>query len=144
MEGVGSALSAAALNKGGYAQDTLAEFALSCQPVADFRKHQPSEKLNAIEAQFVTDKQEERQVLRSGANTGPRGTSPPKKSTPVKQDQGLGAVRATEEALAGARLKRTFATAPFFVTDESDVHLMVRVEPAVVHEPREAPEVMTI
>lgn len=92
------------------------------------------------EAQPGTDKQAARQELRSGANTGPRGKSPPLKSTSAKQDQGAGAATTLEEA----RLKRTFATAPFFRTTKSEVHLMVRDEPVVVHVPREVPDVFTI
>jgi hypothetical protein len=103
-------------------------------------KHQPSEKLKLTDAQPANDKQVARQELKSGANTGPRGTSPPKKSTPVKQDHGAGAASAPE----GARLKRTLATAPFLVMRVSDVHLMVRDEPVVVHMPREVPDVRTI
>ena len=79
-------------------------------PVDVLAKHQPSEKLKLTEAQPAIDKQAARQELRSGANTGPTGKSPPKKSTPEKHDQGAGA----DSALEGARLKRTFATAPLY------------------------------
>ena len=139
-EAVGSAPKASALKKGRYAQESLAELGWCDQPVDALMKHQPSEKLKLTDAQSANDKQVARQELKSGANTGPRGTSPPKKSTPVKQDHGAGAASAPE----GAKLKRTLATAPFLVMVESDVHLMVRDEPVVVHVPKEVPDVRTI
>ena len=103
-------------------------------------KHQPPKKSKLTEAQPAKDKQAARQELKAGANTGPMGKSPKLKSTPGKHDQGSGA----ESALEGARLKRTLATAPFFVTTKSDVHLMVREEPVVVQVPSDVPDVAAI
>ena len=59
---------------------------------------------------------------------------------PEKHDQGSGA----DAVVEGARLKRTLATAPSFVTTMSDVHLTVSDEPEDVQVPNALPDLLTI